>query len=332
MPSFGELDILNYQVMTKTVQDFEHPNLVLTARFPDEILDGLQARWDILKPSRRTAGFRVPNQAASKLDLMSVDTRSATCLLMNLEKALDEAALGWLREPGTAEQNNARALLTREQADLEARVAYTVEWAVSQALAGSLTVPVGGVDRVIDYGIAAEHKPTASVSWATDTTDIPADVGAWAELVEKDSGYAAADAYVNRNTMAYLIKNTKVQNLLGQGTVREQVAASGHVSHFMGLDWHVYNAGYIDANGAFQRFIPDDKVAILPRENVFGRLQLGSQMVPAGNGSNDLVKVYGAFSYAVVQANPPGVNLYVGKNFLPVLVLPDAVLYADVTP
>ena len=281
MPSFGELDVLNYQVMTKTVGEFQHPNLVLTTRFPDEVIDGIQARWDILKPSRQKAGFRVPNQAASKLDMMSVDTKSATCLLMNLEKSLDEAALGWLREPGTAEQNNARALITREQADLEARIAYTVEWA---------------------------------------------------ELIEKDSGYAAADAYVNRNTMAYIIKNTAVQNLLGQGTVREQVAESGHISHFMGLDWHMYNAGYIDANGDFQRFIPDDKVVILPREDVFGRLQFGSQMIPAGNGSNDLVKVFGAFSYAVVQTNPPGINLYVGKNFLPVLTVPDAVVYADVTP
>lgn len=332
MPSFGELDTLNYQVMTKTVGEFQHPNLVLTARFPDEVIDGIQARWDVLKPSRQKAGFRVPNQAASKLDLMSVDTKSATCLLMNLEKALDEGALGWLREPGTAEQNNARALITREQADLEARIAYTVEWAVSQALSGSLTVTVGGVNRTIDYGVDATHKPTASASWATATTDIPDDVGAWAELIEKDSGYAAADAYVNRNTMAYIIKNTKVQNLLGQGTVREQVAESGYITHFMGLDWHVYNAGYIDANGDFQRFVPDDTVVILPRENVFGRLQLGSQMIPVGSGSNDLVKVFGAFSYAVVQTNPPGVNLYVGKNFLPVLTLPDAVVYADVTP
>ena len=332
MPSFGELDILNYQVMTKTVGEFQHPNLVLTARFPDEIIDGIQARWDILKPSRQKAGFRVPNQAASKLDLMSVDTKSATCLLMNLEKALDEGALGWLREPGTAEQNNARALITREQADLEARIAYTVEWAVSQALSGSLTVSIGGVNRTIDYGVDATHKPTAAASWATATTDIPDDVGAWAELIEKDSGYASADAYVNRNTMAYIIKNTKVQNLLGQGTVREQVAESGHITHFMGLDWYVYNAGYIDASGDFQRFIPDDRVVILPRENVFGRLQLGSQMIPAGNGSNDLAKTFGAFSYAVVQTNPPGVNVYVGKNFLPVLTLPDAVVYADVTP
>lgn len=332
MPSFGELDVLNYQVMTKTVAEFQHPNLVLTARFPQEVIDGITAKWDILKPSRQKAGFRVPNQPASKLDLMSVDTKSATCLLMNLEKALDEGALGWLREPGTNEQNNGRALITREQADLEARIAYTIEWAISQALSGTLTCSIGGVNRTVDYGIDNTHKPTAAVSWATDTTDIPADVAAWAELIEKDSGYAAADAYVNRNTMSYIVKNQKVQNLLGQGAVREQVGESGYISHFMGLDWHVYNAGYINAQGSFERFIPDDKVVILPRENAFGRLQSGSQMVPSGASSSDLIKVYGRFSYAVVQTNPPGVNLYVGENFLPVIAIPDAVVYADVTP
>lgn len=332
MPSFGELDVLHYQVMTKTVGEFQHPNLVLTARFPEEVIDGIQARWDILRPSRQKAGFRVPNQPASKLDLIAVGTRSATCLLMNLEKALDEATLGWLREPGTAEQQNARALLTREQADLEARIAYTVEWACAHALSGRLAVTLGGVERIIDYGMDPAHQPTASASWADPDTDIPSDVGAWAELVEKDSGYAAADAYVNRNTMTYIIKNKAVGNLLGQGAVREQVGETGHITHFMGLDWHVYNAGYIDDAGSFQRFIPDDKVVIVPRENIFGRLQLGSQMVPAGGGSQDLVKVFGAFSYAVVQTNPPGVNLYVGKNFLPVVVVPDAIVYADVTP
>lgn len=332
MPAFGELDVLDYQVMTRTVREFEHPHLVLTGRFPEEIIDGIQARWDVLKPSRQKAGFRVPNQPAGKLGLVGVDSRSATCLLMNLEKALDEGALGWLREPGEPEQNNARALITREQADLEARVAYTVEWACSRALAGTLTVEVGGVSRTIDYGLDPTHTPTAAASWDDDGTDIPADVGAWAERVERDSGYAAADAYCNRNTMAYIVKNSQVQNLLGQGTVREQVAESGYVTHFMGLDWHVYNAGYIDGAGQFQRFIPDDRVVILPRENVFGRLQLGSQMIPAGGGSQDLAKVYGGFSYAVVETNPPGVNLYVGKNFLPVLVMPDAVVYADVTP
>jgi hypothetical protein len=332
MPSFGELDVLNVQVMTKTVQDFEHPNLVLTGRFPEETIDGLQARWDVLKPSRQTAGFRVPNQPAAKLDLMSVDTRTATCLLMNLEKALDEGALGWLREPGTAEQNNARALITREQADLEARIAYTVEWACARALSGAITVRVGGVDRTIDYGLDATHQPTASTSWAETDTDIPSDIGTWAELIERDSGYAAADAYVNRNTMAYLIRNTAVQNLLGESTIREQVGSTGHVTHFMGLDWHVYNAGRLDDDGAFERFIPDDKVVILPRENVFGRLQTGSQMIPAGGGSGELVKAYGGFSYAVVQTNPPGVNLYVGRNFLPVIAIPGAVVYADVTP
>ena len=115
MPSFGELDTLNYQVMTKTVGEFQHPNLVLTARFPDEIIDGIQARWDVLKPSRQKAGFRVPNQAASKLDLMSVDTKSATCLLMNLEKALDEGALvRILTEPKNALTKQYQALLKTE--------------------------------------------------------------------------------------------------------------------------------------------------------------------------------------------------------------------------
>ena len=108
------------------------------------------------------------------------------------------------------------------------------------------------------------------------------------------------------------------------------MAQEGYITRFMGLNWHVYDAGYLDASDTFHSFIPDDTVIIVPGQKVYGRMQVGTQEVPTG--FSETVRVYGRFSYAVTQANPPGVNLYVGENFLPVVTLPGAVVCADVTP
>lgn len=130
--------------------------------------------------------------------------------------------------------------------------------------------------------------------------------------------------------MDYLMSNDDVSGFLGEGTLREQVAQSGHITRFMGLDWHVYGAGYLDGSGTFQKFIPDDRLFVVAKDAPFGAVLSGSQEIPAGFSSTR--RVSGKFSYSAVETNPPGVKLYVGENFLPVIYIPDAIVSADVTP
>ena len=121
-----------------------------------------------------------------------------------------------------------------------------------------------------------------------------------------------------------------MSNFLGEGALREQVGQSGYITRFMGLNWHVYNAGYIDASGNFQKFIGDDKLFIVAADSPFGAVLSGSQEIPAGFSSTR--RVSGKFAYSAVETNPPGVKIYVGENFLPVIYIPDAIVAADVTP
>ena len=328
--NFGELEILHHKVLTRTVSEFTYGELLGTGLFPEEHVEGITAQWDILSPARQKGAFRIPGEPATRVELERVANRTATCVLMLLEKALDEATLAWLRLAGEEDVASARARITAEQAALARRIQLAKEWAAWQALTGTLTIDQDNLKLTVDYGLDASHKPTAAASWALTTTDIPADVRAWKKLVAQDSGYVAGEAFVNEGVMEMMVKNDNVKNIIGETSLKEQLAQEGYITRFMGLNWHVYDAGYLDASGTFRTFIPDDTVVIVPDQKVYGRMQVGTQEVPTG--FSETVRVYGRFSYAVTQPNPPGVNLYVGENFLPVITLPGAVVSADVTP
>ena len=269
---------------------------------------------------------------AKVVALEVVAHRMAKCLKRFDSKLLSGDFLNNLRNQGTR-QKNARALLTREQESLSRRNAYAREYCVAKALSGTLTIAQADVKATMDYGIASEHKPTASVSWATSTTDIPADLVAWKRLVEEDSGYSAGYAFANDSVLQYLLKNENVKDMLGESALREQIAQSGAINAFMGLEWIFYNSGYRDAEGTFVPFIPNDTVILTPAMAGWCAMQVGSTMIPSGGGAgNDLAEVNGRYSYAVVETDPPGVKLFCGDCFLPVITIPGAVVYADVTP
>ncbi len=328
--NFGELEILHYKVLTRTVSDFAFEELLGSQLLPEERVEGITAQWDILSPTRQKGTFRIPGEPATRVELERVASRTATCILMLLEKALDEATLAWLRLAGEEDVASARARITAEQMGLARRIQLAREWAVWQALCGELVIDQDNLKLTVDYGLDASHKPTAAASWGLADTDIPGDVRAWKKLIAQDSGYVAGEAFVNEGVMEKMIRNDNVKDVISDTGLKEQLAQEGYITRFMGLDWHVYDAGYLDASGTFHQFVPDDSVIIVPGPKVYGRMQVGTQEVPMG--FNETVRVYGSYSYAVTQSNPPGVNLYVGENFLPVITLPGAIVCADVTP
>ena len=331
MPS--ELDLLHTATLTATVTGFKYPEFALQGRvFPAAEISGDTAEWDILKPGQSVGEFVAEGAPAKVVALEAVGHRMAKCLKRFDTKFLSGDFLNNLRNLGTR-QKNARALLTREQDALSRRNAYAREYCVAKALSGTLTIAQADVKTAIDYGIASEHKPTAGASWATAATDIPTDIGAWKQLVEEDSGYAAGYAFANDSVLRYLMKNENVKDLLGESALREQVAQSGAINAFMGLEWIFYNAGYRDANGDFVPFIPDDTVILTPGVPGWCAMQVGTTLIPSGGGAgNDLVEATGRYSYAEVETNPPGVKLFCGDCFLPIITIPGAIVYADVTP
>ena len=121
--------------------------------------------------------------------------------------------------------------------------------------------------RLIDYGVPSINKPAASVLWSNTATANPlADFDKWA-LLFRGSGARAKRIIVNKKVDTLLKQNAMVRDLiktsLGKELVTSASLAEIVTQELNGLEYEVYDGGYIDDSGNFFPFIPDNAVIIL---------------------------------------------------------------------
>ena len=331
----GELSILNRSTLTATVNAFRYPELKLTARFgglTDRTKGGDTAEWDIRRKANKKGKPKSPGAPSKRVALDPIGHRVTRCIHFAEHKMLDGDRMENLRQIGTDAEQMVQDYIAQEQLGLARRDANLREWALSQMLTGTLTIAEDDEIASVDYGVSATHKPTASVSWDTVTTDIPADVRTWKRLIRRDTGFDPALALVNEGIMTMLLKNTIVKEFMGTGEYKAQIGQFGYIVRFMGLEWIVIDDGYDTDAGVFTSFVADDKVVLTPApsKDWMGVIE-GSTKVPTDDKAN-LVSAFGKYSYKTVQEDPAGVKVIVGDTFIPALYVPDAIVYADVTP
>jgi hypothetical protein len=330
--------VLGYQQLTRTVQTIRFPNFWFANQVTDEPIEGNIAQWDIEKPAIEIdTDFTTNSGEAQPVRMGTYGTRSQKMPVTFKFSSLDPGILAQLRQVGGTRRAVAgREYIVREQASIQRRFgAYLDEYLVAMALTGSLSIKINGQAVVIDYGIPASHKPTASVSWATTSTNVLDDLTEWKRIIRKDTGMEPKWAVCNQGVMNYLIRNTYIQNLIGQTAVGIQIAETGNLSRFHGLNWIVLDHHYAQ-EGATERFdtpfIGNDKLFILPDFSPeWIRMQRGTVVVPNSDRS-DVMDLQGPVMWSRVQDSPTGVTLYYKNARLPVMPIPGAVIYADVTP
>ena len=334
MPLGEVQELLDYVTMTATVDEFRYRQLKLAEFFapsPARTKGGDSFVYDIRKASRDTAAPKAPGAPTKRVALRPVGQKSGRCIHLGENKMLDGDRMANVRKMGARERESLQVYVAGEQLDLDRRRARYRELAAALMLTGTLAIAEDDVIASVDYEIAATHKPTAAVSWATSTTDIPADIDTWVDLIEKDSGYTPEHTWCNRTVMRYLMHNAKVQSFLGTGDYRAQVGKWGYIREFHGLTWHVDGSGYVPAGGSFTRYIANDKLVLCPEPDPsWVNFLEGSTMI-ANLSAENLVEVFGKYSHAVVETDPAGYKAIVGDTFIPALFVPDALVYADVT-
>jgi len=335
MPLGEVQELLDHVTMTAVIQEFRYANLQLADFFcpnPEETKGGDSFAYDILKASRDTAAPKTPGAPSKRVALTPVGDKSGRCIHMAEHKMLDGDRLANVRKMGSRERERVENYVARELRDLERRRRRLRELAVALMLTGTLTISEDDVKASVDYEMDSNHQPTAAASWATSTTDIPDDLDTWIDLVEKDSGYTPEHAWINRKIMRYMMDNTKVKEFLGTAEYKAQVGKLGYIREFHGLTWHIYSQGYVPSGGSFTRYIADDKLILVPQPSPeWVNILNGSTMI-ANLTSEDLVEVFGEYSHALLEKDPAGYKAIVGDTFIPALFVPDAIVYADVTP
>lgn len=123
----------------------------------------------------------------------------------------------------------------------------------------------------ISHGDSYTLQTYDASTWATAASATPLADFRGAQQLSGGHGVdfgASATAYANRVTSNYLLANTNAADLGGKRTAGlSNVLSLGQVNEVQGLEdlprIRVYDDGYKDANGVFQRFIPNGVVVIV---------------------------------------------------------------------
>lgn len=321
--AYGELGILQYKVMTELVKKFPTPQFIGKNLFPEKPIDTDTAKWDEIHQNRDMADYVVPDGESNIVARLGVIQRSATVACLKEKKQLKGSTLAWLRKPGAETLKYGEQAVRDELADLDSRLEFRREWARWSALTGTLTVAQANVKFVVDYGIDGTHKPTVGTSWSDVSADIITDLTTWKQLVQQDSGEQATTVYMNSVTMSYMLKNTGIKSLMGE-QLKTQVLQSGYITRVMGLDFIVYDAGYLPEGGAFTKFVDNEHVFMVT-SSVFAEEQLAPSTDPKSGYAP------GKFSKSWTEDDPAGIWVLIELNSLPVIKKVENIIYAKIT-
>lgn len=200
----------------------------------------------------------------------------------------------------------------------------------------------------INYKVPAENRNQLDgiidASWADPSTDIVGQLNALDVKARQTTGMPIKDVYFGENILGYLLANESVKALLQSNSALAAALTARQIPEgFMGKSWTpVYEAFYENEAGASVNWWNADAVTFAPKlDRSWYELQVGSYPLPTtignmfGDANGALAsfrEVHGMYSYANVSTNPPAISHVAGDTFLPVLKVPKALYFADVTP
>ena len=322
-------EVLRHQVLTGLVRKFEVDYGVGKELFRQGVNSPTnEYTFDIIEMSRDLAKFRDPQAEAGIVSPMTKKKTSVILPTIREKKQLSGAAMNWLRRPGTDHQQYGKQMLADELAELNQRLEQRKEWWRWQLLNGgdasnnfNITFDDGvgnTVSATYDFDFSSDHKVDAGTAWSgTGGTTIVNDIIAGKKKVAQDYGKMPVKAYTTETVMSYLITNSTVKSLLGED-LKDQVATYGYIKKFLGLDIHVFEAGYVPDGGSWTNFLTDDFFVMCTNDPV-GDEVTAPPVDPNAGGQT------GKFSKSWVQEDPSGVWLLVEETWLAGLTRPESV-------
>jgi len=319
---------LTPEYLSGVANRFKFPDLKLVNMVPKEYVDGDIAVWDIYEESVEIDTDMVGRDSEAVGTARILRGKRSQQMPYSFKFAdfpLD--IFDKLRVPGT-EQVSARGNIAAEIEALKRNKCDLLdEYLLAKALSGTVTIKIGGVTMDVDTEIPAANKPTAAADWGNAATDVIADIEAWKDLIVKGCGREPKYALANSTVFMDLMKNNTVKDYLKGTPLGSDVIRSGFINELCGLIWmrldHVYKSG-----GTATKFIPDDRVIIMPEPSVdWISLQVGQVTYP--DVGDKFRTTHGPAWWAKVIDSPTVCRVYLKYCRFPALKVPAAVVYAN---
>ena len=203
---------------------------------------------------------------------------------------------------------------------------------------GTIVMSSNGQDYSYDYGVPADHKVTASVSWSTvATADIIGDIKDWQDTAEDTSGTRPTRALCSRKTWGYILNNEVIKKSMfvlsaGVGSVSD-AKMKAYLLDELDLEVVVYSKRYKNEAGVTTPYVADDTFVLFPDGNLgntwFGTTPEESDLMGSGV-ANVVITDTGVAVTSIKQADPVNVETKVTMISLPSFEAADQIIIADV--
>lgn len=216
---------------------------------------------------------------------------------------------------------------------------------------GNLLPTSSGADLTVDMGVQANNKNQLNgiiaASWATTSTDIISQIINLKVQAAKDTGYPLKYALYGKKIPGYFAANTTVQNFMARNSAMNDffLKTMEIPNGFMDLQWiPVYTAFFEDSGGTNREIFDGDAVTFCPEINKStwtffeGSFPVPSQygaIYPSADQALAAMKdVYGIGRYAYLPNPTAPVTIHDVSfdTFMPMIRVPNAFYFADVTP
>lgn len=280
---------------------------------------GESFEFDGQDAARTLAPFTGPDSNSIRVALDARNKKRITPFDIKLSKFVPGSRLYRQRALGGLDAD-AGKVVSAEAKSLMGQIQKSLEFVATGLLQGQVTISpatVAGSQITATLGEAATttyNYATAGNPWSQAATkilseELPALEGAFIA----GAGLAPGLALIGREVDGYLTGNDQVA--LWAKAQRGDAALLAKPADFEvmgglalgGLEWRKNPGGYMSAGGTFTRYMPSDKVIVLPRNlnDVLGIVE-GYGLIPA--------KAYGTLEQAsgmAVEAPSPGFYAYV---------------------
>jgi len=298
------VDIFTPRTMLRALnQENLASNFLLDLLFTTvEVSDTKYVDIDIVKGDERLAPFVAPVVEGELVEAQGFTTNTYEPPYIKPKFMTAAAQLLTERSPGSAiyggdtPGQRAAAKLTTEIQNGEKMIHRREEWMAAQGLTtGTITVSGKGVEQVIDFGMAADHKVTLLTTdrWSDAGSNPIGDIKTWARQIS-DDGDANADVLILGSGAAdALLSHADVKSALDTrridlGFIDPKQLAKGVIYHGtikatgVNIDIYEYNGSYKDAAGDTQRYIATDRVVLTSTQADFRRNYAAIQDLEAG--------------------------------------------------
>lgn len=310
-------------------------NLILSNRIPKSPTPFPTATWEVIKGSRTMATPNVPNSEAHIVPRLGISQESAALVYLREKKVFQPTTLYWLKQPGSLiAKRNAETEVLKEVTDLNGRFDNFWEWALWQAIQGTLVIDSPDVVATVDYKLPASHKPTAAKLWtATDVkpTDIVGNITAWKKLLTRDGQVSPKDAFATTDTLNLIVNSFTANGIsLLSDRMKDEYFASGTLKGFLGMNWTAVDSQYDirQADGSFTTvgFLPDNKLILadLTTNRPVEILQGPTADDEAPDG------FVGRFAKSWKEKDPSARQYLIEEHALPIITRPEQIVVATV--